>query len=316
MSMPIIWLIISFVLLWVGSGTAVKSVTKLAARFKTSSFLISFLLLGVLTSLTEIFVGSSALATGKPEIFVGNLIGSSMLLFLFIIPIFALIGNGIALNHTFSFRDLCLAVVAVAIPAIFTLDNGISTLEASIFIFSYIALLLLIRRESTNHAQTTTTPTVTGKTRWEIVKILISVAVIVLAGQILIKYTVLLGEQLGIPTFVIGLLVVSFGTNIPEFSIGIRSLLARRKGVAFGNYLGSASFNTFLMGILGYINGKRIPAEGSNFAIVIFLIGLLLFLKFARSRNTLSRREGAILFVLYVIIISLELWTGPGWKLL
>ena len=67
---------------WIGSGLAIKSVEKLANFLNISSFMVSFVVLGLFTSIGELSVGVNALIEQDPEIYVGSLIGASIVLFL------------------------------------------------------------------------------------------------------------------------------------------------------------------------------------------------------------------------------------------
>ena len=97
---------LAFVLLWIGSGIAVHAITKISYGLRMSSFFVSFLIMGFFTSITEIMVGINALVNKQPEIFVGNLIGSSIVIFLLVIPLLAFLSKGVNLNHSFKFKDL------------------------------------------------------------------------------------------------------------------------------------------------------------------------------------------------------------------
>src|SRR3989304_7537710 len=87
----------SFVALWIGAGLIIKSIGGFSNHLRLSPFSISFFFLGLLTSIPEIAVGFSAVSQGTPEIFVGNLLGGITVIFLFIIPILAILGRGIKL---------------------------------------------------------------------------------------------------------------------------------------------------------------------------------------------------------------------------
>lgn len=312
----VILLLVSFFLLWVGSGYAVSAVTKISAKIHASSFFVSFLVLGLLTSLTEIVVGVSAFIANEPDVFVGNLLGSSMVLFLFVVPLLAIVGNGISLNHTFSFKDLVLSAFVVGIPAVMTLDGNITVVEAIIMVALYGYLLFTVGKSKAAIPEHMLTGLGSTNTKFQLLTVIFSIICIIAGAQLLIKETVFLGEFFSIPSFIVSLILVSIGTNIPELSIGIRAILAKKKGIAFGNYVGSAAFNTFQLGVLSFLYGKAIPAEGSNYSVILYVIGLMLFLYFAKSRYILSRNEGLIILVIYIALIIFELLTGPGWKIL
>ena len=70
-----------------------------------------------------------------------------------------------------------------------------------------------------------------------------------------------LAEKLRIPTLVIGLTIVSFGTTAPELSTSIISALQGNVGVAVGNALGSNICNILLIlglsAVLAPVPAKR-----------------------------------------------------------
>ncbi len=94
----------------------------------------------------------------------------------------------------------------------------------------------------------------------------------------------------------------------------MRSIIAKKKDIAFGNYIGSASLNTLEMGILGMIGMKTVPANGSNFSIAVFLLGLAVFVLFVKSKTEVSRKEGVFLLLCYLLFVATEIFTGPGWS--
>src|SRR5205085_2055996 len=91
--------IVSFVLLWIGSGLIVSAASKFSKRLRLSPFAFSFVFLGILTSIPEFSVGIQAVIDKNSEIYVGNLLGGIVVLFLVVIPLLAIFGNGISLRH-------------------------------------------------------------------------------------------------------------------------------------------------------------------------------------------------------------------------
>ena len=58
-----------------------------------------------------------------------------------------------------------------------------------------------------------------------------------------------IAEHFGIPTFIIGLTVVAFGTSMPEAAISVTAAVTGANGIAVGNVIGSNIFN--LLVVLG-----------------------------------------------------------------
>lgn len=304
----------SFVLLWVGSGIAVNAVTKIAHSLKISSFFVSFFVLGLFTSITEIMVGINAVINNQPEIFVGNLLGSSIIIFLFIIPFLAIFGNGVRLNHSFQLKDLVAAILVVGLPALLTIDGRLSIADFLTCAVIY-AYFVYAQEKRTKSFEKIVAVNLGKKSIYiSFAKILIALALVFTGSNILVDNTSEIASAMGVSPFIVSILLISVGTTIPEISIAFRALVAKRKDIAFGNYVGSASLNTLEMGILGLLGLKVVPASGSNYSVISFLLGLAVFLYFAKSKSDISRKEGFVLIACYVLFVITQIFTGPGWQ--
>jgi cation:H+ antiporter len=130
--------------------------------------------------------------------------------------------------------------------------------------------------------------------------VVLGVGILVGASQQIINSTFFFAEIFHISPFFISLIVVSLGTNIPEISLIIRSILSAEKDIALADYLGSASTNTLLFAVFSLIYGKTIYLPNHFLQRFAFLgTGLVLFFFFARSKATLSRLESLVLFCFY-----------------
>ncbi len=311
----VVWFLLAFVFLWIGSGLVVNTITSISHRLHISSFFLSFFVLGFFTSITEIVVGVTAVIDKQPEIFVGNLVGGSVVIFLLIIPLLAIVGNGVSLNHSFSFKDLIAAAIVVGFPALLTLDNRISIIDAVTCIVIWAFFVFMMEKSSRSLNKIVHLDIKESSLFLSLFQIVMGVLLIFFASKVLVDHTVTLGQTLNISPFIVSMLLVSIGTNIPETSIAVRSIISKKKDIAFGNYVGSAALNTLEMGVLSVITGTTIPANGSNYSILIFLVGLAYFVYFVKSRSTISRREGALILGFYAIFVIFEIFTGPGWQL-
>lgn len=304
---------VAFVLLWIGSGLAVGAITKISRSLRMSSFFVSFFVLGLFTSLTEIMVGINSVIDQQPQIFVGNLIGSSVVMFLFVVPLLAVLGNGASLNHSFSYKSLVTATLVAAFPAILTLDGSISLVDALICMIIYTYFVYVQEKNNSSLSRLINVNFGRSTIYKSVLKIIVALVLVFLASDILVNQTTNLGNILGISPFLISVLAIAVGTNIPEISIAIRAVLSKKKDVAFGNYLGSASLNTLVLGVLSLFSQRPIPVVGSGYANIIFLVSMLAFLYFGKSRNDISRNEGMLLLLCYFLFVFLQINTGPGW---
>lgn len=306
--------IISFLFLlliiWFGSGLVVGSIDRLRKKIRLSSFAASFFILGILTSLPELTIGLNAVSEGQPEIFVGNLLGATAVVFLLIIPLLAIFGNGIKLKHKLSKPSFISILLISLAPAFFILDKKITSLEAAALVLCYFFAAYLMQEKY--HILDNKKRKLLSLKKYsflDIVKILFGVILIFLASQIIVDKTLYFSRQFQIAPFYISLLALSIGTNLPELSIAIRSIISRKKEIAFGNYLGSAAANTFLFGFLSILNNGEVLTVNSFLATFVFIaLGIVFFYYFSSSRNDISRKEGLMLLAGYVLFFIFGLW--------
>lgn len=302
----------SFIAIWFGAGLIIKSVHKIAKKLRLSSFALSFFILGLLTSIPETAVSINAVSKHNPEIFVGTLLGGTISMFLFVIPLLAILGRGIKLNHDLDQKHLVFALFVMAAPGLFVLDHKITSLEGFSLIFLYALLFYFIQKKHGvfDRSQTEVLD-LKAYSFFDLTKIVFGIIVVYLSSQIIVTQTTNFSEIFQIPAFYISLIVLGLGTNLPEISLAIRTVTSGTKDIAFGDYLGSAAANTLLFGFFTLLNkGEVLTVNNFAVAFAFVVTGLGLFYFFAKSHKYISQKEGAILITVYLLFVIYEISRG------
>ena len=107
-------------------------------------------------------------------------------------------------------------------------------------------------------------------------------AVLLAAGDVLVKGAVNLSLRLGIPALIVGLTVVSFGTSAPELFVSVGAVLAGVPALALGNVVGSNIANVLLvLGVPALISAIAIDRGlARDFWIMIAATALFIGLAF------------------------------------
>lgn len=307
MVLPILIYLFSFLVIWFGSGLIVSSVEKFSRKLKVSPFAFSFFVLGILTTIPELSVGLIAISRGDPEIFVGNLIGGVIVIFFLIIPLLAIFGNGIRLTSQLKTKNLLLAFVVMIAPVFFVMDKKLSRSEGTALLGLYLLLFYFIQKEKgildNGHKEALSLKSFSVI---DLAKILAGIGLVIAASRFVVEKTLYFAQIFNVSTFYLSLIAVSLGTNLPELSVGIRSIISKKKQVAFGNYIGSAAANTLLLGFLTVIGpGDIFTVNGFTKLFIIIFLGFGLFFYLSRSKNDISRKEGFLLLLLYLAFIIL-----------
>lgn len=306
--------ILSFVGIWIGSGLAIGSIERLSKLLRVSTFAVSFLVLGFFTSISELSVGVNAIIENDPEIYVGNIIGASIVIFLLIVPLLAITGNKIKISPEFQGFNLPASLVVIALPVILAMDGRVGKTDSyiALALFGFLVVAVQTRRGLLEKIKSINSRS-SIKVGKELLRIVFGVAVIFIASKFVVEQTMYFSQILKVSPFLVSLLLVAVGTNIPELSFVVRSVFMKSNQIAFGDYVGSASFNTFLIGLLTLIYGKPVLLSNSYLVSLLFLvIGLLAFYYFARTKNSISRLEGFALLAIYLLFLLTELFIHKG----
>lgn len=113
-----------------------------------------------------------------------------------------------------------------------------------------------------------------------------------------------LASKLGIPSMIIGLTIVAFGTSAPEAAVSVTSALTKNNAIAVSNIIGSNIFNLLavigLTSILYKIDIDNVTLK-EDFPLLI--LSSILLLIFMYTTNTITQLEGIALLIILAVYI-------------
>ena len=134
--------------------------------------------------------------------------------------------------------------------------------------------------------------------------LIIGLVILIIAGDIMVRGAAALARHWGIPSLIVGLTIVAFGTSAPELVVGVQAVLSGAGELASGNVVGSNVANVLLaLGIPALIMAipTNMSGVGRNSLVAVF--ATVLFIGLAFLGNPLGRGQGAILFAGIVIYL-------------
>ena len=145
----------------------------------------------------------------------------------------------------------------------------------------------------------------------EILFLLLGLAMVIGGANALVDGASSVARRTGISEFVIGLVIVGFGTSLPELVVSVTGALARNSDIAIGNVLGSNIFNTSLILAVSAMIAPVAITRTNKFRDIPLTI-LVTFLVVALGwQNGLSRVEGIIMVVLFAAYIIYSFKSDP-----
>ena len=258
-----------------GADILVQKSAVLAKHFSVSPFFVGVVLLGMGTSAPEMAVSAFSSFKGLSHLAVANVFGSNIFNILLVLGM--ILFQPLSMEKVRNIRtDIWFLVLTGFSLGPMMGDLFLSRLEAfilTLLFFGYMTLCYFQygRRDKTKniasdtsknlgdsqYSQPNTTSfksaeqTISAKEElsfgWTSFSIYILVGTGLLAGGS--KLTVMgaegLGQSFGVSERILGLLVVSAGTSLPEFMASLTAILKGHKDMAVGNIIGSNVFNTF-----------------------------------------------------------------------
>ncbi len=319
MILDIIFGIAGFVLLFFGGEYLVKGSANLALSLGVSTGLVGLTVVAFGTSSPELVVSMLAAVNGREAISLGNIVGSNMANMGLIVGITALI-MPITVHWDFLKRDMPVMILASVFYFVFALSgtitrtNGIILVSGlAIYLISYA--VLMVRSCNNNSLQQSCNVDLKnkrGSKKADFIKIAVGIALLMLGGHLLVESATSVALAFGVSEWVIALSMVAIGTSLPELSTSIIAAIRGYPEMVIGNVIGSNIFNIlFVQASVAIV--KPVPVQWSfvtfEFPIMV-AAGFLLFI-ILRTDYKVSRIEGALLLLSYILVILISFIRNP-----
>jgi len=325
---------IGLILLVKGSIYTVKYSSSLAKKFGVSEFVIGLTLVAIGTSLPELVSSIVASFKDASSIILGNIIGANIANITLVIGL-AAITSKLVVKTEFVKRDAHMLLACLFLFIFVILDNKISLIEGIFFLLFYFSYLVFIfhskkklngfnefipyffKLEYLLTIKSFFIRNLSNKKKkrknqfyrgiiGDIVIIIISLFAVIYGANLMIERAIYFAELYSFPKFLIGILI-SLGTTAPEMTV---SISAARKGfgnLAIGNAIGSVIVNTlFILGCASLISPIKIAEGNFLFVILALVFFSLAFFTLIKVKKEISKFEGIILIILYLIFL---IWT-------
>ncbi|MBO5619150.1 MAG: calcium/sodium antiporter [Paludibacteraceae bacterium] len=307
-------IVFGFVFLLLGAEGLVDGASGLAKRFGISNLVIGMTVVAFGTSMPEFVVNMLSVAEGQTDLALTNIVGSN------IINIFVILGLTAMVYPIASARSArgfdipmnILAGIVVLIAVLVTLPfesvPGMSRLSGAILLL--IFGIFMYHSVKTAKAEPDSTedfkPMPLAKA---LIYIVLGLAGLILGGEMIVRGSVRVATELGVPDAIIGLTIVALGTSLPELATSVVAATKHNCDLALGNIVGSVSFNVFF--ILGTSALLRpLPAyEGIILDGIMATLGaVLVWLGVISNRqHQLKRWHGAVLLIVYAAYLTYRL---------
>jgi len=303
MTADILTLVAGLVALYLGAVALVRGGVGMAVRLKVRAIVIGLTVIAVGTSLPELTIAVVSSAKGASGISIGNLVGSNICNILLILGISALI-RPLPVERSTLRSNIPVAIAAAASLWILAADGFLNRFDGLLLLLIYAIFMVytLSRKGKNIAAEYGDVPS--GKSLKYGLLIFVGLALLIYGGSATVKGGMAIAEMLGVPESIVALTIIALGTSLPELATCAVASHKGQSDIAMGNILGSNICNSLLIvGIAAVIRPFALDAGLLSFSFPVMLLASAAILPFSKSGMSLSRVEGAVFLIGYVVYL-------------
>ena len=296
------------VVLVVGGELIVRAASRLALSLGLSPIVVGLTVVAFGTSSPELAVSLGAVASGSPDVAIGNAVGSNIYNVLLILGVAALLRPLLVQRRLVRF-DVPLVIIVSLLLWVLVIDGRLSTIDGAVLagaLIVYVAITVRVGRldrRVEHDGDDEAAPLVEPSSRRgrDAALFGLGLAALVLGSQTLVAGASSMARAMGVSELIIGLTVVAIGTSLPELVTSATASLRGHRELAVGNVMGSNLFN--ILGILGIValvspDGVPVAERVRTFDIPVMTAVAVACLPLLFTGFELRRWEG-LLFVAY-----------------
>jgi len=311
-----IWL--NFVLFVVGGVIITKAADCFVDAAVTISvathipkILIGSTIVSVATTAPEFCVSFIATIQGKSPVAIGNSIGSC------VINIGLIAGTSILIRPVLAEKKRVLEQGAFMIAAgilVYVLSVGgvLTRLDGSILIAGLIAYLYYCTNtarkdmKDTNNAEGLSVDEKKIKLGKQFLLFAIGVIGIIVGSNLLVGNVTPIAKFFGVPDLIIALTLVALGTSLPEYVVSLTAAIKKHGDLGIGNVIGADILNIFwVLGGCSLYSPLTVSRQTLVLDYPFMLLLMVSLLVFRFTKNRIDRWEGAMLFGVLVVYLTL-----------
>ncbi|MEZ5852248.1 MAG: calcium/sodium antiporter [Hyphomicrobiaceae bacterium] len=295
-------LLLGLVLAGGGGELFVRGTVGVASAARISPGIIAATVAAFATSSPELTVAVSSALEGRPEISLGDALGSNVMNVAVILGLALLIAP-IHVPRGSIRRDYPVALAMTVLLGVMLIDGRITRVEGMLLLAGFLIWLTAIMIEA--RRERSAAPEVLGDKPLSraAIECIVGLALLIAAGKAIVYGGTGIAKALGLSEFIIGATIVAIGTSIPELATAIISRMRGHDEVGLGTVLGSNIFNgLFIVGTAASIAPINVPFMAAAPALIIGL--LTMALAFPPRSGRIGRWRGGILLATYAVYIA------------
>jgi cation:H+ antiporter len=294
----------------IGGELFVRGSVGLASWARISPGIVAATVAAFATSSPEMSVAISSAVVGKPQIALGDALGSNVVNVALILGA-ALVIAGIQTPRAGLKRDFPVALLIPVISGALLLDGELSRVDGGLMLCAFFAWLVATIVEARRQRSAAEQVLGTHRLGHAVAYCFLGLMLLMAAGYLIVNGARGIAVQFGIGEFVIGATVVAVGTSVPELATAIVAKLRGHDEVGLGTILGSNIFNgLFVVALAATIHPITVDWRAVFVALIFGLVALAC--AYPMRDGFIERRRGFFLLAIYIAYITTVLQLAAG----
>ncbi len=295
-----------------GGEFLVRGASSIALRASISPLVVGLTIVAFGTSAPELFISIQSALNGKPDMTMGNVIGSNICNLALVLGITAIF-SPIQVNEDSIRIDWPMTMGSSLLLYLLAIEGYLQRYEGIVFIILIIGYVVFLIRKSRKDASEAAIdlPVDPEEAKrgegmvWakDIGLILVGSLGLTFGSDWFVAGAAHIFLDMGLEERVIGIVVLAVGTSLPELVTSIVAAIKKNTDLAIGNLMGSNIFNVLsILGITSII--QEIKISDAIKGDMIWMLGItLVVLPMMIYQRKLSRFQGGLLLVLYAYYV-------------
>ncbi|MGB7318312.1 MAG: calcium/sodium antiporter [Planktotalea sp.] len=314
------WLLVGLglVILLLAGDALVKGAVNLSLRVGIPALIVSLTIVAFGTSAPELLISINSVLENKPDIAMGNVVGSNTANILLVLGFPAILAT-IHTSECNTRKTYVFMIIASVLFIALAFTGNFGTWQALVLLAALAFMLADAFRDANTHRKGAALAALEEEEVegadpdmpwWQIIVfLLLGLIGLPLGADLLVDNASLIAREYGVSETVIGLTLVALGTSLPELATTTMAALRRQADVALGNVIGSNMFNLLaIIGIAALIGPIPVAPEFLRFDLWVMLGASVLLLPFVFWRWNISRPWGIALTLAYFAYVGVVLF--------
>ena len=301
-------LIALFLVLSSSADFAVKNIKYIALSLRLKMFVLGAIL-GIATTLPELSVGINAALKGVSGVSAGNILGGITVIIGLILGVSLILHKNISTED--NLKSLVPVLIVILSPFLLGIDGIFSLIDGLIMIALYLALIIYLYKTGKSNIISSESFVILEKKKiaQALLFSLLGIIIVILSSGFIVELASGLLEKTGMSKLMLGILVFSIGTNLPEITIALTSWKGKASELSVSFLISSAFTNIFALGIISVFKPITFQIGPAYYVLAFFLaLIMILFVIFAFSDKKLSRKEGFALLIIYLAFLAVNIF--------